>query len=851
MNEETKVTQIVEQMKNGYEKGFADFYSQTYKYVYSRAKCMFNDEQEAADLTQEVYLAAYRNINSLKENESIFGWLRTITFYQGTKMLKKKRKEMLLSEESEDLFETIADEEEVENDYMEKQDIEIIRACINRLSEEQKAAILAYYYDNLKVDEIAELMELSEGTVKSRLYLARKNLKGFIEEEEKKQGYKLHSFGPVTLAIVLRSMLQENMELAGIREAGIFASVCQELNLALGEGAKKGILGAIAGLGAKKIAISVAAVIGAIVIGGVSIGTLTKKDDKTEEKNREEIKIEETVEEDVVEVQQWQKDYAKILMEVLYLSADRESRSEGWIEPELKLSDALDWLFIDASEETMYFGLMDINEDGIPELFVKTAIDDISYMFKIGDSIEECFLGRVNYVDTDTKEIIRDCTTNPAYGLGGKVIYTFDGEKLQEKSFFGEFDVGMHTTYAYSPIVTYSPLEHEDGEEITKERFEELWAQYSKVDQFALETYELSMENIELQLGIQISNKVKSLYQHIGDIYDYYGIKQETIESLVCKEIYFNNDEDVDYVITNTDYWHVLLVSGENEYYKYDDLEYGIMGRYYMYIEKEGKLIGSVKASYDSYDIAYEIYELNDRHELIYTGDYTEKFLAEDGLLVENPETGEYYRTYEYAGTDGSVREITKEEWDAAFGNTKEMEGGISIEEFFSQIDVDIQVAGSKPQGKNNSLENATHFTSVTASSTLPDEGKYNYSPSNVLLKDETCWVEGVAGYGEGEWIKLELPKKQLLSGLEIINGYALGTAKQYNHNSKITEVLIEFSNGESVNATLEVYDEPNKGKVQRVEFDKPVETSYVKLTIKGAEAGGIDDTCLTYVAPF
>lgn len=611
---------------------------------------------------------------------------------------------------------------------------------------------------------------------------------------------------------------------------------------------KKGVLGA------KKIAIIAAAIVGVIVIGGVSIVALTQKNNKSVKNSGEKterVQAEETVEEDVVEVQQWQKDYAKILMEVLYLSVDRETRSEGWIEPELALSDTLEWLFIDASEETMYFGLMDINEDGIPELFVKTASDDISYMFKIGDSIEECILGQMNYIDTDTKEIIRNCTTNPALGLGGKVIYTFDGEKLQEEFIFGEFNVGMHTTYAYSPIVTYSPLEYEGGEEITKERFDELWTQYSKEDQFALETYELSVENIELQLGIQISNKVKSLYQHIGDIYDNYGLKQETIESLVCNEIYFNNDDEPDYVFTNTGYWHVLLVSGENEYYKYDDLEYGIMGRYYMYIEKEGKLIGSVK-SHDSYDIMYEIYELNDRHELVYIGDYIEKFLAEDGLLVENPETGECYRTYEYAGTDGSVREVTKEEWDATFGNTKEMEGGISIEEFFSQIDIDIQVAGGKSQGKNKTtLEKATYFTTATASSTLPDEGKYNYSPTNVLTKDASCWVEGAAGYGEGEWIKLELPEKQLLSGLKIINGYAAGTLKQYTRNSKITEVTIEFSNGKSITTTLEVLDDANKNTVQTIEFDEPVETSYVKLTIKGAKAGECEDTCLTYVAPY
>ena len=148
-------------------------------------------------------------------------------------------------------------------------------------------------------------------------------------------------------------------------------------------------------------------------------------------------------------------------------------------------------------------------------------------------------------------------------------------------------------------------------------------------------------------------------------------------------------------------------------------------------------------------------------------------------------------------------------------------------------------------------IQDATAFTVASASSCLPNEGKYNYSASNVLVNDASCWCEGAAGYGIGEWIKLELPTVQRLSGLKIINGYAGGTLKQYNTNSKVTEVMLQFSDGQSITTTLNVFDDSNKNTIQYIEFNHPVETSYVILTIKNVMEGECEDTCLTYVEPY
>ena len=149
----------------------------------------------------------------------------------------------------------------------------------------------------------------------------------------------------------------------------------------------------------------------------------------------------------------------------------------------------------------------------------------------------------------------------------------------------------------------------------------------------------------------------------------------------------------------------------------------------------------------------------------------------------------------------------------------------------------------------NNYVSDATTFTGASASSTLEDQQGYNYSPSNVLSNDSTCWVEGASGNGVDEWIKLELPSNQRVYDLRIVNGYA-GSEKQYANNAKIKKIRIEFSNGDSTTADLKVFPTSQRNTVQVVSLSKPVVTDYVKITILDYEASVFEDTCLTYVAP-
>ena len=165
----------------------------------------------------------------------------------------------------------------------------------------------------------------------------------------------------------------------------------------------------------------------------------------------------------------------------------------------------------------------------------------------------------------------------------------------------------------------------------------------------------------------------------------------------------------------------------------------------------------------------------------------------------------------------------------------------------------------AKGDGKNGDtpeekVDAATAFTNVTASSTLAPQDGYTYDAANVLKDDETCWTEAAEGYGIGEWIKLDLPARQKIYDLRIVNGYA-GTEIQYNGNGKVKKIRIDFSDGQSTEVDIPVFSTSERKNITRIKLEEPIVTESVKITILSAASGsyesdGVYDNCITYIAP-
>ena len=173
---------------------FAAFYNDVYYFALKTVK----DSHTACDITQETFLEIINTIGNLKEPAAFVTWMKQITYHQCTRYFKKKKD--VLVEEDEDgntIFDTLADESEgsIPSEVYEKEEFRnTILGIINELTEEQRSAVMMYYFDELTVAQIAKIQGVSEGTVKSRLNYARKAIKKSVENYEKKHNIKLHSF---------------------------------------------------------------------------------------------------------------------------------------------------------------------------------------------------------------------------------------------------------------------------------------------------------------------------------------------------------------------------------------------------------------------------------------------------------------------------------------------------------------------------------------------------------------------------------------------------------------------------------------------------------------------------------
>ncbi len=275
MEVDPKLKSAVLKLKSGNNEDFGEIYAKTYNYVYFRARQIMNNEDDAMDLLQIVYMEAYKSIDSLDKVESIYSWLSSITFRQGMKLFHKN-KEILLDEDFENIFdsmETSDRDSNPEHSFEKKERQKLLADLIDSLPEVQRATIVAFYYDNIKIEEIAEVMDCSVGTVKSRLSYARQALKKKLQALDSKNPNSGVGKMALTGALLFGAVqvMSEETVLAAPVAMGAFGSICSGLGIV---GAGTAIAGtALAGGAGVSAATGSAAGTAAATAGTTAAGT--------------------------------------------------------------------------------------------------------------------------------------------------------------------------------------------------------------------------------------------------------------------------------------------------------------------------------------------------------------------------------------------------------------------------------------------------------------------------------------------------------------------------------------------------------------------------------------------------
>lgn len=195
--ERERVEVLVRRAQNGDLQAMEQLLEAAHTSVSYQCRKMMSHPEDAQDLTQEILLVVYQNIGKLEEPKAFWSWLNRITTTRCMNALTRTHVDLQFAEDEEG--HSILDElEEMDEQLIPNKAIDnaetarMIDEIVSNLPEAQRLSTLMYYYDEMSIKEIAQIMGVSENTVKSRLKLARKAVEEKVLDYEK-QGVKLYS----------------------------------------------------------------------------------------------------------------------------------------------------------------------------------------------------------------------------------------------------------------------------------------------------------------------------------------------------------------------------------------------------------------------------------------------------------------------------------------------------------------------------------------------------------------------------------------------------------------------------------------------------------------------------------
>lgn len=176
--DEVEVQRLLAEMAAGDEEALSRFYRKYERTVYAFAMNQLRDPHAAADVVNEVMLAAWRGAASFGGRARVTTWLLGIARNKIVDVLRKRRPEA-----HEEVDERIPDQDaRTSVDLIARaEDAARLHECIEGLSENHRAVVHLAFFEDLHYEAIAELLECPPGTVKTRMFHARANLKRCLE----------------------------------------------------------------------------------------------------------------------------------------------------------------------------------------------------------------------------------------------------------------------------------------------------------------------------------------------------------------------------------------------------------------------------------------------------------------------------------------------------------------------------------------------------------------------------------------------------------------------------------------------------------------------------------------------
>lgn len=245
--ESNELISLVQKSKDGDMEAMEQLLRYAHTSVSYQCRKMLQHPQDAEDLTQEVLVTVFQKLETLKEPAAFNKWLHRITAGKCINAITRSHGELQFAEDEEghsvlDALEE-TDEQKVPEKWLDNRETaRMIDEIVNGLPEAQRMCTLMFYYSELSVKEMSEVMKVSENTVKSRLNYARKAIREKVLAYEK-QGIKLYGLSPLPFLYYFLHLCKDD------GEDGVAAQLMVDKILAQGTLAAAGAVGAVGSAG--------------------------------------------------------------------------------------------------------------------------------------------------------------------------------------------------------------------------------------------------------------------------------------------------------------------------------------------------------------------------------------------------------------------------------------------------------------------------------------------------------------------------------------------------------------------------------------------------------------------------
>lgn len=177
---------------NGNEEAFDEIYHRYEKRMYDLAYRLSHSDADAKDAVQETFLSVHQSISSLREPKYFSLWIRKILLSKIKQIFARNKTKTIPDDDYR-----FVNQEETHTEFLPNEQMHFtsdqlqLQDFVNQLPFHYREVLILTYFENLKNQEIADILDIPIGTIKSRLSMARSILKTQIETYEKQNHVKL------------------------------------------------------------------------------------------------------------------------------------------------------------------------------------------------------------------------------------------------------------------------------------------------------------------------------------------------------------------------------------------------------------------------------------------------------------------------------------------------------------------------------------------------------------------------------------------------------------------------------------------------------------------------------------